>query len=396
MHIRTAIVVGILFALTRLTAGGIAQSSEYVTLALEVSPNGQQIAAGTIDGRLILYDAQTNNVSHIFHVPDGIIDLEWSQDGHQVATVSYMGNVNILNTESYDLVVAINLPSSMVFRVNWSPDGQRLAVTSVEGGITVLNAATGNELYSMRPGDLADSVWASSPYLLTAGLTGLTIWNNQATLARILGTQNGVINGNLPSNIAYSSVTDAIAVYGIQAPTVNNITSTVDFVTVLQTYAFPSLQLLNSTDLSLPQQTAVMKMAWSNSGDYIAMSASDGYVRIWDAATLQLIDEVYIGNSVRAFDWLNESELVYALDDGALNVVTVENTTAPTPTSPPTSTLAPTPSLPLVNGLVAELYANPALYWDRQQAAYTSGEAVTLADREGRAQSIATLRMRGG
>ena len=32
-----------------------------------------------------------------------------------------------------------------------------------------------------------------------------------------------------------------------------------------------------------------------------------------------------------------------------------------------------------------------ALYWDRQQAAYTSGEAVTLADREGRAQSIATV-----
>lgn len=32
-----------------------------------------------------------------------------------------------------------------------------------------------------------------------------------------------------------------------------------------------------------------------------------------------------------------------------------------------------------------------ALYWDRQQAAYTSGEAVTLADREGRAQSVATV-----
>jgi hypothetical protein len=32
-----------------------------------------------------------------------------------------------------------------------------------------------------------------------------------------------------------------------------------------------------------------------------------------------------------------------------------------------------------------------ALYWDRRQAAYTSGEAVTLADREGRAQSIATV-----
>jgi WD40 repeat protein len=102
-------------------------------------------------------------------------------------------------------------------------------------------------------------------------------------------------------------------------------------------------------------------MEWSQNGNDIALSTSDGYVRIWDAATLQLIDEVYIGNSVRAFDWLNESELVYALDDGALNVVTVENTTAQTPTSPPTSTLAPTPSLPLVNGLVAELYANPAL-----------------------------------
>ncbi|MDZ4769892.1 MAG: WD40 repeat domain-containing protein [Chloroflexota bacterium] len=260
MRKRITFVVSFLVAFFYLTVHSSAQTPQYVNLALQLSPNGETIALGRYNGELILYDADSRNVLHTFQDEHDIYDLQWSPDGGRIAAVSYFGNVKVWDTISYELQFSVDLSSNIVFRVNWSPDGSQLAITSAEAGTTVLSAATGSKLYHLQTGDTSDSLWSLSPHLITADLVGLRVWQEETELSRILGTVNGVINGNLPSRIAVSSVVNSIAVYGSTAPTVDSSGMVSDGGSVLQTCAFPSLDLLKSIVFSLPEQIAVMRL----------------------------------------------------------------------------------------------------------------------------------------
>jgi len=330
-----------------LTVGTSAQSPQYENLALQLSPNGETIAVGTYYGELILYDAVSRNTLHTFQHEADIYDLEWSPDGVRIAAVSYFGNVKVWDTVSYELLFSIDLPLNIVFRVNWSPDGTQLARTSAESGTTLLDSTTGSELFHLQTGDTADSLWFPSTYLMTAGLVGLRVWNGEIELSRILGTVNGVINSNLPSRIAFSSTLNSIAVYGNTAPTIDSAGNITDSRMVLQTYAFPAFELLNSINLSLPEQTSVIKLEWSENGAYIAMSTTDGYLGIWDGLFLTPVNEIFVASAGWAFDWLNDTEIIFAPNHMIPNTIQVVIPPPPTPSPTATPTLTPSPTATL-------------------------------------------------
>jgi WD40 repeat protein len=322
MRNRTVFAVSFFATILYFTFSGSAQSLPYINLALQVSPDGETIAVGTINGELILYDNTYGDVLHTFQNEIGIYDLKWSPDGERIAAVNYFGNLKVWDIGSLDLIVSIDLPLNSVFRVSWSPDGSQLAITSAETGTRVVSAITGNELYYLQTGDTADSLWSPSPNLITAGLVGLRVWQNQNEVNRILGTVNGVVNDNLPSRIAVSSRADLIAVYGVTPPEIDNVGNVSDIGNVLQIYTFPSLDLLHSIEDILPSQVAVMRLEWAENGEHIAISTTDGYIRMLDSS-LNLVDEIFVDNAGWAFDWLTHSEIIFAPNSGGLTIVPV-------------------------------------------------------------------------
>lgn len=300
-----------------------AQSAAYENLALQVSPNGTLIAMGTLSGELVLYDANTGRERQTFQHESDVIDLQWSPNGDRIAAISFYGQLSVWDTVSNMLLVSSrHLLSDGLIRVIWSPDGTQIAVTSQSGGTLVIDSLTGQELYHLQTGDTADSFWAPSPYLVTADVVGVRVWDGETEMSRTLGTVNNEINGNLPSRIAYSSSVNLIAVYGITAPTVDSVGRTTDVGQVLQTYSFPSFELLHSIELSLPPHTSVVRIKWSADGQFLAVSTTDGFIRIW-SSSLNFVDEIFADAGGWAFDWLTDTEIVFAANGGYLQIVPV-------------------------------------------------------------------------
>lgn len=315
-----------------LTLHGSAQSPQYINLVLQRSPNGEKIAVGTIHGEVVIYDAYSGVALYTLQSEEGIFDLRWSPDGGRIAAVGYTGWLNVWDSATNIQLLSAYFPiSTGIVRVNWSPDGTKIALTSQGEGSIIVNSVTGAELYHLQTGDTTDSDWSPSADLITADLVGLRVWENQTVVAKILGSRNdGTVDGNLPSRITISPDVGLIALYGITPPTVD----TSGIGKVLQIYTLTSLDLLYSIALSLPEQTTVMRMEWSGNGQHIALSTTDGYVRIWDAS-LQFVDEVFIGNAGLAFDWIADDKIVYVTNDMTLNTVEIADIFTPIP---PTAT----------------------------------------------------------
>jgi WD40 repeat protein len=111
----------------------------YVINAMDWNPaSANQIALGSVDGDVLIWDIQTNKQLNSFSVAEGMIatSLTWSRSGHYVAVGSDDGNVWIWNTVTRQLST-LNVPPS-ISDVRWSGDN-------------LLAVATGNTIAILDP-----------------------------------------------------------------------------------------------------------------------------------------------------------------------------------------------------------------------------------------------------
>jgi WD40 repeat protein/class 3 adenylate cyclase len=125
------------------------------------SPDGKQVAGGTADGILYLWDYQSGELLNtlVGHEADKMINtLEWSPDGTKIATACDDGTARVWDAETGEtlLVLAQEAPAAAWSAV-WSPDGSRLLTTggmddigAEDNTVRVWDANTGEELLVLR------------------------------------------------------------------------------------------------------------------------------------------------------------------------------------------------------------------------------------------------------
>ncbi|GIV87757.1 MAG: serine/threonine protein kinase [Chloroflexus sp.] len=101
------------------------------------SPDGRQIAAGSINGNVYLLDAETGNVQRELRGHDGwvvIRGVAYSPDGRLLASASLDGSVRLWNPVNGVERDVLRQRGLRLLGLSWSPDGSRILSSSDMGG----------------------------------------------------------------------------------------------------------------------------------------------------------------------------------------------------------------------------------------------------------------------
>ncbi|HIQ00340.1 TPA: hypothetical protein EYH33_07415 [Candidatus Bipolaricaulota bacterium] len=146
---------------------------------LGFSPDGTRLAAGGLDGTLIVWDTASGEEVYRADFAGGVWGLNFSPQGALLA-VGLSQGVGLVDLESGSEVLALAGVSGEVWGLAFSPGGERLAVGTAAGEVGVWGQPGWTPLWIQAGHE--EPVWAvafdhSGDYLLTAG-TGrmVKIW----------------------------------------------------------------------------------------------------------------------------------------------------------------------------------------------------------------------------
>ncbi|MEM7249348.1 MAG: protein kinase [Acidobacteriota bacterium] len=144
--------------------------------ALAFSPDGTLLAMSTggFEGPtdIELWSVRArDHVSSLSGHEDQVIEIEFSPDGRQVASVSMDGTARTWSLSNGEQRLVMRVHPEKAYAVTWSPDGQRLATGANDDDLRLWDAATGQELLSLQGhSDYIHALaWSPSGDLLVSG-----------------------------------------------------------------------------------------------------------------------------------------------------------------------------------------------------------------------------------
>jgi len=171
--------------------GGDGDGDEGGVSTVALSPNGKTVASGSENGKVRLWDVETEKVVAKWtgHAKSAG-SLCWRVDGERVVSGSDDGTIRVWDVESGDTVLGpIKTGHEWVSAVIYSPDTTKIATGGYnEGALKIWDAKTGNLLSTIKLGSVWSLAWTSDQKKLIAGsIDWITIldtatWQQIATL----------------------------------------------------------------------------------------------------------------------------------------------------------------------------------------------------------------------
>ena len=114
------------------------------------SPDGRQVASGSFDGTVKLWDVASGTLVHPLNAhSSGVTSVAFSPDGRQMLSGSWDQTINLWDVASGDLLRTFNGHTSRVTSVAFSPNGEQVLSGSNDGTVRLWNLETGKELISL-------------------------------------------------------------------------------------------------------------------------------------------------------------------------------------------------------------------------------------------------------
>ncbi|KAG2737597.1 WD40 repeat-like protein [Suillus brevipes Sb2] len=139
---------------------------------MALSPNGEIVASGCIDGKVILWDIETRKVIARWTGHTDVVEaLCWSADGERVASGSWDGTASVWDVKTGNNILTIKTRHKWVHAVTYSPDSSKLATGGRdEHAVKIWDAKTGELLNTLKHGNTVRSLaWTSDGKKLISG-----------------------------------------------------------------------------------------------------------------------------------------------------------------------------------------------------------------------------------
>ncbi|MFN8459809.1 MAG: WD40 repeat domain-containing protein, partial [Anaerolineae bacterium] len=145
------------------------------------SPDGRQLASGSGDDTIILWDTDTGTkLKTLTGHTNSVTSVAWSPDGHRLASSEFADNIIIWDPDTGKKLTTLTGHTAAVVSVAWSPDGHRLASASWDKTIILWNADTGETLTTLigHTTALVSVAWAPNSRLASVSNDEtLIIWD---------------------------------------------------------------------------------------------------------------------------------------------------------------------------------------------------------------------------
>ncbi len=263
--------------------------SNYISM-LAWSPDGHEIASASGDGSVQVWNAHTGNVSRIYkgHTGD-VLAVAWSPNGQEIASGGLDTTVQVWNVAAGQRLLTYRGHSDAVFSVAWSPDGKYIASASQDGTVQVWDATNGQSRlhYGSHPLRGFPPPWNSVAWSPNGKELALGGEGDAVVLDFPAGKEVGEYgyNGGSIHAICWSPDSSYIAFGGTDS--------------TVQVWAVATRQNIYTYQ---GHKTDVFSVAWSPDGKRIASGSGDGLVEVWDALTGQHVytyrghADIYMGH----------------------------------------------------------------------------------------------------
>ncbi len=255
------------------------------------SPDGQKYAWG-MDKALYVWDRTTDTVDRFAGHTGSVWSIAWSPDGMQIATGSIDHSAKIWDVETKSTVRTI--PAGMnVMSVAWSPDSKLLVAGVHYTGIKIWDLATGEVLADLPESHEFHSVsWHPEGKLLGVVEDGRWYLLDRANWH--LKVEHPLSRGGRA--IACSPDGKQIAVaHG-------------ETITIWDAEGMQQIAELNGHRMS------VNSVAWAGDSRHLVTSSNDGEIKLWDLKSQIQPPVISLDSTVDRLDWLPDNKTLVAVN----------------------------------------------------------------------------------
>lgn len=109
-----------------------------------ISPNGMELASGSLDATVKIWDISSGELKAIFRGHKaGVLDVAWSPSGNLIASSSSDKSIIIWNRESQSRLIHLLGHEGPVNQVEWNNDGKVVASCSDDGTLKIWEVPSG-------------------------------------------------------------------------------------------------------------------------------------------------------------------------------------------------------------------------------------------------------------
>ena len=252
-----------------------------VITALAYSPDGALLAVSGYR-EILLHQADGSGlVARLPGISDKITSLAFSPDGSLLAAVggtpADFGEVELWDVAQRKLRRSIKSTSDTLFGVSFSPDGSKLAFGGTDNEIHVLEVSTGKELIGVKQHD----GWVFGTVFSQNGTQIVSVGRDGA--AKLTNVAGGVFIENI------NQLKDELVAIAREPKTDNVVVGGGEGVPRLYMMHRPRALIIGDTSTLIreyeKQDGAVVSVAFSPDGEWIAVGGSTEEVRVYKTDT---------------------------------------------------------------------------------------------------------------
>jgi len=257
--------------------------------AVAWSHDGTKIAAAGIgregkQGYLRIINSQSGEILyHLDPNPGGFASIDWSPDDRFIAVGGYDQVVWVIDVKAQKQVAALYGHQSTVNAIHWNKNGTQLvSAGNWDGLVIVWDMVTYKSINKLQFGDVWSAAYSPDNQKIAVGGAGLSIYTS------LLNADTSKIQRN------FNTLSIAALAWSPDGSRIVFGTQTFPNIIRATKEKFGQLYVIDSRSGSVINQvytddTTLYGVDWSSDGDLIATYSIDGFIKVWDANTLTLL-----------------------------------------------------------------------------------------------------------